>query len=32
MKRRNSAGSLMVTLLIPVAIAINMVGGQMTSC
>ena len=31
MKRRNSAGSLMVTLLIPVAIAINMVGGQMTS-
>lgn len=31
MKRRNSAGALMVTLLIPVAIAINMVGGQMTS-
>lgn len=30
-KKMNNAMSLMVTLLIPVAIAINIVGGQMTS-
>ena len=31
MKKKNETFSMMVILLIPVAIAINIVGGQMTS-